>query len=56
MEKTTKEKIEELESKLTGEFMNDMDIKDQIHTIQMKAKGVSCEFGAGGSDCEACGS
>lgn len=56
MEKTIKEQIGLLESKLTGDFMNDLDIKDQIHTLKMKLKGVSCDLVSGGEDCEACGS
>ena len=56
MEITIEKQIEELKSKLTGDFMTDMDIKDEIHTLQMKQKGVSCEFGSGGEGCSSCGS
>lgn len=40
----TKEQIEKeiasLESQLTGDMFADMDIKDQIHNLTMKLKGV----------------
>lgn len=32
--------IAELESKLSGDMFQDMEIKDQIHNLQMKLKGV----------------
>jgi len=32
--------IEGLESKLTGDMFNDMYIKDEIHNLNMKLKGV----------------
>ena len=32
--------VEALEASLTGNLMTDMDIKDQIHNIQMKINGV----------------
>jgi hypothetical protein len=56
MKETIEKQIEVLEASLTGNFMTDLDIKDEIHTLKMKQKGVSCEFGSGGEDCEACGS
>jgi len=40
----TKEQLEkeitDLESQLTGDMFTDMDIKDQIHNLKMKLKGV----------------
>ena len=48
------EQIKTLESQLTGNMFDDMDIKDQIHNIKMKLNGVkpvSSEF-----ECVGCGS
>lgn len=54
----TKEQVEKeiasLESQLTGDMFADMDIKDQIHNLKMKANGVKpmdSHF-----DCVGCGS
>ncbi len=35
-----KDKIALLEKELTGDVFRDMDIKDQIHVLQMKLAGV----------------
>jgi len=46
--------ISELESQLTGDMFKDMDIKDQIHNLKMKANGtkpMNSEI-----DCVGCGS
>lgn len=46
--------IEKLESQLTGDMFQDMDLKDQIHNLQMKVEGVKpmdSHF-----DCIGCGS
>lgn len=32
--------IEGLESKLTGDMFSDMNIKDEIHNLNMKQKGI----------------
>jgi hypothetical protein len=32
--------IETLESKLTGDMFNDMDLKDKIHNLKMKLSGT----------------
>ena len=32
--------LESLQSKLTGDMFQDMEIKDQIHNLEMKLKGV----------------
>ena len=48
------EAIEDLQNQLTGNMMQDMDIKDKIHNLQMKLKGVKpmdSHF-----DCVGCGS
>ncbi|MBL4863034.1 MAG: hypothetical protein JKY09_08475 [Crocinitomicaceae bacterium] len=34
------EEIDDLRAQLTGEMFHDMDIKDQIHNLEMKLKGV----------------
>jgi len=52
--KEIQEAIEGLQNQLTGNMMQDMDIKDQIHNLQMKLKGVkpmNSHF-----DCVGCGS
>lgn len=46
--------IKELESQLTGDMFQDMEIKDKIHNLEMKLKGVKpmdSHF-----DCVGCGS
>jgi hypothetical protein len=51
---TLQEQITELEGKLTGEMFADMEIRDEIHNLQMKLKGVKpidSHF-----DCIGCGS
>ena len=54
----TKESLEkeinDLKSQLTGDMFQDMEIKDQIHNLEMKLKGVKpmdSHF-----DCVGCGS
>ncbi len=54
MEKELKDKILELRKQLTGDMFNDMEIRDQIHNLEMKLKGVKpmdSHF-----DCVGCGS
>lgn len=46
--------IEDLRGQLTGDMFQDMDIKDKIHNLEMKLKGVKpmdSHF-----DCVGCGS
>ncbi|MDB3906503.1 hypothetical protein N9355_03435 [Crocinitomicaceae bacterium] len=53
-ETTLQEEIDTLKAKLTGDMFQDMDIKDQIHNLEMKLKGVKpmdSHF-----DCVGCGS
>ena len=53
-EKTLEEQIQELKAQLTGDLFADMDIKDQIHNLEMKLNGVKpmdSHF-----DCVGCGS
>tara|TARA_R110001632_G_scaffold9494_3_gene36469 strand:- start:1614 stop:1772 length:159 start_codon:yes stop_codon:yes gene_type:complete len=47
--------IEQLKKQLTGDMFKDMEVKEQIHELEMKLKGVkpldgSCEIG-----CDSCG-
>jgi len=56
MENTTtlQEELAYLTSQLTGDMFQDMDIKDKIHNLEMKIKGVKpmdSHF-----DCVGCGS
>lgn len=49
-----KAEVAELKSSLTGNFMEDMETRDQIHNLEMKINGVkpsSSEF-----ECVGCGS
>jgi len=46
--------IEELKSQLTGDMFKDMDIKNKIHNLEMKLKGVKPEDSH--FDCIGCGS
>jgi septation ring formation regulator EzrA len=39
-ETSIQEQIEALKSQLTGELFADMDIKDEIHNLEMKLNGV----------------
>jgi hypothetical protein len=53
-ELTIAKKIAELQAQLTGDMFADMDLKDQIHNLEMKLKGVKpmdSHF-----DCVGCGS
>ena len=53
-EVTLQEEIEALRSQLTGDMFSDMDIKDQIHNLEMKLKGVKPMDSH--IDCVGCGS
>ena len=49
-----KQEIEELKGKLTGNMMEDMELRDKIHNLEMKVNGVKptdSHF-----DCIGCGS
>tara|TARA_R100000951_G_scaffold102794_2_gene95083 strand:- start:651 stop:803 length:153 start_codon:yes stop_codon:yes gene_type:complete len=46
--------IEELRSQLTGDMFKDMEIKDKIHNLEMKLKGIKPEDSH--FDCMGCGS
>jgi hypothetical protein len=48
------ETIKGLENQLTGDMMADMNIKDEIHNLQMQLKGVKPEDSH--FDCIGCGS
>lgn len=49
-----KEKIEKLNSQLTGDMAQDMKIRNEIHNLQMKLDGVKPIDTK--IDCEGCGS
>lgn len=46
--------IEDLKNQLTGDMFKDMDIKDKIHNLEMKLKGVKPMNS--NIDCLGCGS
>lgn len=51
-----KEQIEQLESQLTGNLLEDIEIREKIHKLKMEdsgAVGCVCELG---DECVACGS
>jgi len=48
------QQINELKEKLTGNMMEDMELRDQIHNLEMKLKGVKPEDSH--FDCIGCGS
>jgi hypothetical protein len=53
-QESLQQQINELKAKLTGDMFSDMDIKDQIHNLEMKLNGVKpmdSHF-----DCIGCGS
>ena len=41
MNEQLKEKIEKLKEELTGNMFEDMDKREEIHSLEMKAKGVT---------------
>jgi len=43
MESTVEETIKGLEKQLTGDMLNDMALKDEIHNLQMVLNGVKPE-------------
>ncbi len=54
VELTVNDQIEALKAQLTGDLFSDMDIKDQIHNLEMQVNGVKpmdSHF-----DCVGCGS
>jgi hypothetical protein len=53
-ELTLQDEIQELRNKLTGDMFQDMDIKDEIHNLEMKLKGVKPMDSH--IDCIGCGS
>lgn len=55
MEELQKE-MELLNSKLSGDMLKDMDLRDRIHEIEMQLNGVSAHCGLDKEDCENCGS
>ena len=46
--------IDDLKSKLSGDMMSDMEIRDQIHNLEMTLNGVKPEDSH--FDCIGCGS
>ncbi|GAB2616974.1 hypothetical protein [Belliella aquatica] len=48
------QRIEDLKSSLTGDMFQDMDIRDQIHNLEMQIKGVKPMDSH--IDCIGCGS
>jgi hypothetical protein len=53
-ESTLQEEINKLRSELTGDMFTDMNIKDEIHNLEMKLKGVKPMDSH--IDCIGCGS
>ena len=53
-ESTLEEQIMYLEGQLTGDMFSDMDLKDEIHNLEMKLKGVKPMDSH--IDCVGCGS
>lgn len=54
MQEELKNRIESLRGKLTGDMFNDMEVRDEIHNLEMKLNGVKpmdSHF-----DCVGCGS
>jgi len=47
-------RINELKANLTGDMLIDMEIKDEIHKLEMNVKGVVCSVD--NEECIACGS
>lgn len=53
-EKSIQEELEALKGQLTGDMFQDMDLKDQIHNLEMKLNGVKPMDSH--IDCIGCGS
>ena len=53
-ENVINDRISELKTSLTGDMIIDMEIKDEIHKLEMDVKGVVCSID--NEDCVACGS
>ena len=51
---TKAEKKAQLEASLTGDMFADMDIRQEIHDLEMSEKGITCSIDD--PECEACGS
>lgn len=49
-----KDRIIELENSLTGDMVIDMEIRDEIHQLEMSEKGITCSVED--TECIACGS
>ncbi len=49
-----KQQIENLKSRLTGNMMSDMEIRDKMHNLEMKLNGVKPEDSM--IECVGCGS
>ncbi len=54
MEEQLKNQILELRNQLTGDMFEDMEIRDQMHNLEMKLKGVKPMDSH--IDCVGCGS
>lgn len=54
MQEELKNRIEDLRTKLTGDMFVDMDVKDEIHNLEMKLNGVKPSDSH--FDCIGCGS
>tara|TARA_R110000772_G_scaffold216871_1_gene327323 strand:- start:554 stop:721 length:168 start_codon:yes stop_codon:yes gene_type:complete len=53
-ESLIKDRIVELNDSLTGNMIIDMEIRDEIHQLEMQDKGVVCSVDD--TECIACGS
>ena len=53
-ENLIKARISELQNSMSGDMMIDMEIRDEIHQLEMSEKGVVCSIED--SECIACGS
>lgn len=53
-ENVINDRIKQLKGKLTGNMLEDMEIKDEIHKLEMDLNGVSCCVDD--EECLACGS
>ncbi len=54
MNEKLQEEIDQLKETLTGDMFQDMEIKDAIHNLEMKLKGVKPQDSH--FDCVGCGS
>lgn len=50
------EEMSHLKKQLTGNMLNDMQLREEMHRLEMEYNNVTPSCGLDGSECENCGS